>query len=108
MRAVQRHHRPRAGALSGVSVVICAYSERDWDTLVDAVASAEDQLPAPQEVLVVVDHDERLLSLATRALPQTRVIANEEARGSAGAMDTGSRHANGDVVAFLDAFRAAR
>ena len=91
-----------------VSVVICAYTDQRWDALVDAVASAREQDPAPHEVLVVIDHNLDLLSRAIRDLPDARVVANEEGRGLSGARNTGVRHASGEIVAFLDDDACAR
>jgi glycosyltransferase involved in cell wall biosynthesis len=43
-----------------VSIVIPCHSDRGWETLVGAVASALAQQPAPAGVIVVVDHNPRL------------------------------------------------
>jgi glycosyltransferase involved in cell wall biosynthesis len=102
MHAHQRHHGSRTSALRGLSVVICADSARHWDALVATVAAVEDRHPAPEEVLVVIDHDDELLELALHGLPEARVLANEERRGLFGARNTGLRHACGDTIAFVD------
>jgi glycosyltransferase involved in cell wall biosynthesis len=86
-----------------VSVVICTYTERRWAALEAAVASALGQSPAPDEVIVVVDHDHGLLRRARAHLGRgATVIANDGAGGLAAARNRGVRHASGDVVAFLD------
>ncbi len=85
-----------------ISVVTCAYSDRRWDALVDGVASAQAQDPPPDEIVVVIDHNEELLTRARRHLPRARVVANEESSGLSGARNTGVRHATGEIVAFLD------
>ena len=108
MHGLQRHHGPRTSALRGLSVVICADSVRHWDALVETVAAAEDRHPAPEEVLVVVDHDDELLALAMHGLPEARVVANEGSRGLSGARDTGLRYASGDTIAFVETLSAAR
>jgi GT2 family glycosyltransferase len=89
-------------ALPTVSVVTCAYTDRRWDALVDAVASAQKQDPRPCEVVVVIDHNQDLLRRAMRELQGARVFANEGSRGLSGARNTGFRHAQGEIVAFLD------
>ena len=43
-----------------VSIVICAYTERRWDLLLDVIESVRAQRLAPQEIIVVVDHNEDL------------------------------------------------
>jgi GT2 family glycosyltransferase len=108
MPALEQQQDPKTLGLAGVSVVICAYTARRWDALVEAVASVAEQLPAPQEVLVVIDHNDELLARAILALPEARVVANDEARGLSGARNTGVRLAGGDIVAFLDDDAAAR
>ena len=102
MSVVQLGERASARVPPRVSVVTCAYSDERWDSLVDAVVSAQNQDPPPHEVVVVIDHNHQLFSRAIRELPEARVLANEEARGLSGARNTGVRHAAGEIVAFLD------
>ena len=91
-----------------VSVVTCAYTGQRWDALVDAVASAEAQNPAPYEVVVVIDHNDDLLRRAIYEFPRARVVANEESRGLSGARNTGVHHATGEIIVFLDDDARAR
>jgi len=84
------------------SVVICAYSEERWDLLCDAVESVGNQTLTAYEVIVVVDHNERLLRRVRAAFPSVRVVRNEQPRGLSGARNAGVHHATGDVVVFLD------
>lgn len=63
MATIEHHERLQAPAHLGVSVVICAYCERRWGSLVAAVASAREQDPGPDEV-VVIDHNRALLCVA--------------------------------------------
>lgn len=86
----------------GVSVVICAYTMDRWDDLVAAVRSCTVQTLKPEEVVVVVDHNETLFKRATLDLPGIRVIANDSAKGLSGARNTGVAASSGDVIAFLD------
>ena len=46
------------------SVVVCVYTEKRWDDIVAAVGSVAAQEVAAAETLVVVDHNEALLSRA--------------------------------------------
>jgi GT2 family glycosyltransferase len=84
------------------SVVICAYNEDRWDLLCDAVASVGDQTFSAYEVIIVVDHNERLQRRARAAFPSVRVVRNQQLRGLSGARNAGVHHATGDVVVFLD------
>jgi glycosyltransferase involved in cell wall biosynthesis len=84
------------------SVVICAYTEDRWDDLVAAVSSINAQSVPAEEIIVVVDHNQRLYERATAALDGSLVLANARARGLSGARNTGLAAATGDIVAFLD------
>jgi len=87
---------------AGASVVIPCYSDRRWDQLVAAVGSAWAQTPPPDRVVVVVDHNDRLLERACRELPGAAVVANDSARGASGARNTGVRHTDTAFIALLD------
>ena len=52
------------------SVVICCYTHERWDDLQAAIASVLAQSPAPEEVLVVVDHNPGLLERLRAASPE--------------------------------------
>lgn len=84
-----------------VSVVIAAYSIDRWGYLRDAVASVRAQIRPAVDLVVVIDHNPALMSLACRELPAT-VIHNDHARGASGARNAGARACRGDVIAFLD------
>jgi glycosyltransferase involved in cell wall biosynthesis len=85
-----------------VSVVVCAYADDRWDQLVDAVESVRGQTLEPLEVIVSVDHNDRLLERARRELADVVVVENREPRGLSGARNSGVAAAHGEVVAFLD------
>lgn len=99
--------------MTTTSVVICCYSERRWDDIVDAVRSLGEQTVAPTEVLVVVDHNPGLLARAEAAFDRERAVetgaggwvriaANTHRKGLSGARNTGVEAATGEIVAFLD------
>jgi GT2 family glycosyltransferase len=86
-----------------VSVVICAYSDRRWDALVQAVTSVQAQTRPPEETIVVIDHNPALLERALGWFaPGITVTANAHARGLSGARNSGVAAAHGEVIAFLD------
>jgi hypothetical protein len=85
-----------------LSVVICAYTEERWDRLVAAVLSVQRQVPAPREVVVVVDHNRALFERLRHRFSDVVLVENAEARGLSGARNTGIATATGAVIAFLD------
>ena len=89
-------------APSTVSVVICAYTERRWSDLVAAVESVAAQSRRPDEIIVVVDHNEALRQRAVALLPQAVVLPNEFEQGLSGGRNTAIAHATGAAIAFLD------
>jgi glycosyltransferase involved in cell wall biosynthesis len=84
------------------TVVICAYTLERWDALVHAVSSCANQTTRPDEVLVVIDHNDELYDRAARELTDAKVVQNRSTKGLSGARNTGVRCSTGDVVAFLD------
>lgn len=84
------------------AVVICAYTEARWDLTGKAVESVERQSHPPDEVVLVVDHNDTLLRRARAAWPAHTVIANELEKGLSGARNTGVGATSAAVVAFLD------
>ena len=48
------------------SVIICAYTQNRWSQLLSAAESVRKQTTPVAEVLVVIDHNEELLSRAER------------------------------------------
>ena len=85
-----------------VSVVICAYTDRRWALLCEAIQSVRRQRRAAAEIVLVIDHSPQLADRARAEFPDVRVIANEQARGLSGARNTGVLRSSGDIVAFLD------
>jgi glycosyltransferase involved in cell wall biosynthesis len=85
-----------------VSVVVATYSERRWDELKACVAALGRQAVPPVEVIVVVDHNPGLLASARRAFRSAMVMANDHARGLAGARNAGIEAASGSIIAFVD------
>lgn len=94
---------PPLGAGGSISVVVCTHSTDRWELLCEAVGSLESQTRSPDEILVVVDHNDALLERATKQFPDLKVVANAApVRGPGGARNTGMELADGSVIAFLD------
>ena len=91
--------------MDDVSVIICVYTEDRWDDLLAAVDSALKQSLPPAEVIVVVDHNPRLLLRLRARMAGTEgvtVLANARTRGLSGGRNTGLARARSGIVAFLD------
>lgn len=90
-----------------LSVIICAYTEERWDDLLAVVAAIRAQTLAPDEVIVVIDHNPRLFARSQAQFqgldrPPVRLLENQEQRGLSGARNTGIAAAGGEVLAFID------
>ncbi len=101
-----------AGA--SVSVIICAYTEKRWDDLLEAVQSVHAQIVPALETIVVIDHNPALLQCVCAHFSSTlstetglKVIENRESQGLSGARNSGIAAARGEILAFLDDDAAA-
>jgi GT2 family glycosyltransferase len=88
------------------SVVVCAFTERRWADLRAALESVRGQTMPPGEVVLVIDHDERLLA-RVQGLAGVRAVGNRGPQGLSGARNTGVCESRGDIVFFLDDDAAA-
>ena len=91
-----------------VAVAICTYTEDRLPQLLAAVDSVRAQTMPPEQLLVVVDHNERLLSLLEGMLPKELVVANAHRRGLSGGRNTAAETVMADVLVFLDDDARAR
>ena len=85
-----------------VAVVVCAYTERRWDDVVASYESLIAQIRAPDEIIVVIDHNQALLSRFAERFPTAHVLANAGPDGLSGARNTGVEASSADVILFLD------
>ena len=89
-----------------VSVIICAYTQKRWDDLNLAIASALAQ-DETAEVIVVIDHEPELFVRVRLDWPMVIVLPNSSRPGLSGARNTGVAASSGEIVAFLDDDAAA-
>ncbi len=90
------------GNTADVSIVICAYTEARWPDLLAALRSLERQNTQPREVIVVIDHNPRMLQRAREELTSVISLENEGPSGASGARNSGASVARGEILAFLD------
>ena len=85
-----------------ITAVICAYTEKRWDQLVAAVSSLQAQSVAPQELIIVIDHNSALYDHARHTFAGVTIVENTEQKGLSGARNTAIRIARGNIIAFMD------
>lgn len=89
-------------AAPSVAVVICAYTERRWNDVIASYTSLTSQTLPPDEVIVVIDHNQALLERFRQRFPEAVVLPNTGPDGLSGARNTGVQASSADVILFLD------
>ncbi len=102
-----RRGEPRAAGPAvpprpSLTVAVCTHDLDRWHDLVRCVDSVRQQSVTPDEVIVVVDHNDELSQRATAELDGVRVLDSVHRRGLSGARNTAVEAATGEVVAFVD------
>jgi GT2 family glycosyltransferase len=85
-----------------IAVIICAYTEQRWDDLLAGVQALRQQTVAPNEIILVIDHNRSLFERVQQALPDVTVRENRGQRGLSGARNTGVQATHCTIMAFLD------
>jgi GT2 family glycosyltransferase len=87
-----------------VAVIICAYTDRRWDSICAALSAIRSQVPPPDETVLVIDHANGLFERARETFDPAgvRVVANSANPGLSGARNTGVAATDAGVVVFLD------
>lgn len=85
-----------------VSAVVCTHDLARWPAFAESVDSLRSQTVVPDEILVIVDHNEVLERLARAELDGVTVLANRHEQGLSGARNTAAEVASHDIVVFLD------
>ena len=92
-------------------MVIATYTQRRWSWLEKAVESARRQIPAPDEVIICVDHNDDLVVQCNKRWchgagdgggPPVIVVDNRYAGHLGAARTTATELARGEVLVFLD------
>jgi glycosyltransferase involved in cell wall biosynthesis len=86
------------------SVVICCYTMARWVTLTTAIDEVRSQLRPDDELVVVVDHEPKLVQALTERYVASDVVitVNRNSPGLSHARNAGIDASSGDVVVFLD------
>jgi GT2 family glycosyltransferase len=92
----------RNNGFPSVSVIVCAYSEERWDDLLKVIQNLHEQLPVPDEIILVIDQKPPLFDQAQRHFPMVKVLPNKETRGLSGARNSGVHAAQGEILVFID------
>jgi glucosyl-dolichyl phosphate glucuronosyltransferase len=87
---------------SDISVIICIYTEKRWNDILDAVESLRQQTLQPREILLSVDYNPALLQRVRHEIPDVVALENKNTRGLSGARNSGIAVAKGSLIAFLD------
>jgi GT2 family glycosyltransferase len=87
---------------ASVSVIICAFSDQRWDDLVAAYDAVRAQTRPAEQIVIVIDHNDRLLERAGTAFGAALVTENAEEQGLSGARNTALAASEGEILLFLD------
>lgn len=91
-----------------ISVIVCAYTDERWDDIVAGIESLEAQTLRPNQIVLVIDHNDELLERTANYMAERDsdiridVVTNTLQRGLSGARNSGVSWSDGDVIAFLD------
>jgi glycosyltransferase involved in cell wall biosynthesis len=87
---------------SAASVVIACHTEERFDMLLQAIVSVQEQLPAPEQVIVAVDHNQRLSKRLRSEVAGIEVVDHSGDRGASATRNTGTELARGQLLVFID------
>jgi GT2 family glycosyltransferase len=85
-----------------VSVIVCSYADDRIELLAECLHSLQVQARRPDEILLVIDHNQALLRKAKRRFPGIKIVENVRSRGCSGARNCGADNATGEIITFLD------
>ncbi|MCA9837968.1 MAG: glycosyltransferase family 2 protein [Trueperaceae bacterium] len=85
-----------------ISIIICAYTFERWHDVCDVLASLRKQSLIPDEIILVIDHNEAMFAKAKANFLDVKVVENKAQKGLSGARNTGVAEALGEIVVFID------
>ncbi len=88
--------------VSGIAVIICAYTEQRWEQLVEAIESVQAQSLSATEIIVVIDHNLVLLDRVKNRFPSIKVVENVQDKGLSGARNSGIAATQAGLIGFVD------
>ena len=84
------------------SVVIACHTDERFDQLLAAIRSAQEQEPAPHEVIIAVDHNPALGDRLRSEVDAIEVVDHQGDRGASGTRNAGAALARSPYLVFLD------
>jgi Glycosyl transferase family 2 len=86
-----------------VSVIVCCFTEERWDDLSACLESLFVQTHAPDEIVVIVDHNPAMLERVQQTWEGwVKAYANIHPKGLVGSQNTSLEVVTSDIVAFID------
>jgi glucosyl-dolichyl phosphate glucuronosyltransferase len=101
-RAGSDPQAPRATVQTRLGVTVSAFSFERLELTLATVDSLLRQDPPPDEIFVVVDHNEPLRAVLEARVSGAVVLASEGPKGLSGARNTGLAHTTCPILAYVD------
>jgi glucosyl-dolichyl phosphate glucuronosyltransferase len=87
---------------AAASVVIACHTDERFCQLLEAIHSAQEQEPAPHEVIIAVDHNPTLSDRLRTEVDGIEVVDHQGDRGASGTRNAGAALARSPYLVFLD------
>jgi glucosyl-dolichyl phosphate glucuronosyltransferase len=84
------------------SVVIACHTEERFEMLLRAIDSVRAQRPAPEQVIIAVDHNDALVRRLRSEVTGIEIVDHRGDRGASGTRNAGAALARSPVLAFVD------
>ena len=86
----------------GISVIISTYSKEKKETVLNCIRSLYKQTFLPNEILLILDHDNELVNFFKSVMPPDIEIVASDGYGLSYARNAGVKQAKSEIVAFID------
>jgi GT2 family glycosyltransferase len=87
---------------AAASIVIACHTEERFEQLLEAVDSAQQQTPEPNQVIIAVDNNESVCNRLRSELGGIEIVDHRGHRGASGARNAGAARARNPYLVFLD------